>query len=954
MANKKLDLTSPVADGSTANEYDTENTLTSGKLVSWLNKTVEKAYVDFEGSFSGHDGAFSGDLTVGGIINAGGLGIHLEDDELIKYGTGTDYWMNYNLSGTQFLFRSSDVDGGGTDGTLFSVQDGTDDFVFVGDIAAAAAAFTAVSASGIVLTTDATDATSATAASLKTAGGIASAKALWVGTTSRLVGAVTMDAILSVDDTTDTTSGITGSIHTDGGLGIAKALWVATTTRLVGNVTIDAGLLAAGDDQGAIGASGTAFSDLFLASGAVINFSAGDVTLTHSAAKLTWGGDGAVEIDFNSHEMTNVDIDSGAIDNTTIGATTPAAGSFTTGVFSGDTVVDRDGDATTALFSVTGDAGQLRILALQTGGVNRANIRLSSDAESGSNAGSDLQIRMFDDAGSSLGNALTITRATLGAVFAGALTSTGDFDVNTTTFTVAAATGNTVANGTMTALDFVGTIGSTTPAAIKGTTGEFTTSLVLSGTAGAAGMDVNPGSDTDADLITVGVTGAPKLWWDESEDAFVFNTPVIFPDGTKAAPGWSFAGDTDQGMYSDGTGIVVVASNTRGARFQPVSKLLTLPDVGSFDWSSTGDPAVASDVALWRDAAGVLALRKTTAAQTFRVYGTYTDASNYERISIAADGSGGVSIAAETAGTGADNMSLTLTTTGTGGVTSNGNMGIGAAHSANADLKLEAGRLMLKESATPSADSGYGKIYTKTTDKFFFQDGAGVEREVVLSDHASMLFHASETLTVDYANVFNLVDVWSSDGPATISTADQASNQLVFGASRDYRVTHCMEGLINAAAQLIAITVFSIDQTTATITGITAADPGVVTTAAAHGLTENMKVKFTGIVGTMSALNNRIFLVGTVADATHFEIQDLSDTDFDTTGLGYTSDGATAEAISTGSHTHQTYPNNVRTATCGIYEFTATKDDTAELYVANDAGTTDFDMESARMMIHAI
>ena len=40
----------------------------------------------------------------------------------------------------------------------------------------------------------------------------------------------------------------------------------------------------------ALGVSGTAFSDLFLGSGAVVNFNAGDVTLTHSANALTVGG----------------------------------------------------------------------------------------------------------------------------------------------------------------------------------------------------------------------------------------------------------------------------------------------------------------------------------------------------------------------------------------------------------------------------------------------------------------------------------------------------------------------------------------------------------------------------------------------------------------------------------------------------------------------------------------
>lgn len=81
-------------------------------------------------------------------------------------------------------------------------------------------------------------------------------------------------------------------------------------------------------DGVSLGTSALNFSDLFLDSGGVINFDGGDVTLTHSAAKLTWGGDGAVEIDFNNHEMTNVDINSGAIDGTTIGAASAAAGTF--------------------------------------------------------------------------------------------------------------------------------------------------------------------------------------------------------------------------------------------------------------------------------------------------------------------------------------------------------------------------------------------------------------------------------------------------------------------------------------------------------------------------------------------------------------------------------------------------------------------------------------------------
>src|SRR3990167_1133510 len=54
--------------------------------------------------------------------------------------------------------------------------------------------------------------------------------------------------------------------------------------------TIDAGLLISANDGGALGASGTAFSDLFLASGGVINWLAGDVTITHSSNTLAFGG----------------------------------------------------------------------------------------------------------------------------------------------------------------------------------------------------------------------------------------------------------------------------------------------------------------------------------------------------------------------------------------------------------------------------------------------------------------------------------------------------------------------------------------------------------------------------------------------------------------------------------------------------------------------------------------
>jgi len=53
-----------------------------------------------------------------------------------------------------------------------------------------------------------------------------------------------------------------------------------------------------------------------------------------------------------------------------------------------------------------------------------------------------------------------------------------------------------------------------------------------------------------------------------------------------------------------------------------------------FGWSSTGGTENSKDLTIYRDAADTLAQRRTTNAQTFRVYKSYTDASNYSRLAI--------------------------------------------------------------------------------------------------------------------------------------------------------------------------------------------------------------------------------------------------------------------------------------------------------------------------------
>ena len=70
-----------------------------------------------------------------------------------------------------------------------------------------------------------------------------------------------------------------------------------------------------------------------------------------------------------------------------------------------------------------------------------------------------------------------------------------------------------------------------------------------------------------------------------------------------------------------------------------------------------------NDVQLSRDAANTLALRNGANAQTFNLYGTYTDASNYERLSLYFSGSNDFALSTSKAGTGS-NRSLTFETYG--------------------------------------------------------------------------------------------------------------------------------------------------------------------------------------------------------------------------------------------------------------------------------------------------
>ena len=83
----------------------------------------------------------------------------------------------------------------------------------------------------------------------------------------------------------------------------------------------------------------------------------------------------------------------------------------------------------------------------------------------------------------------------------------------------------------------------------------------------------------------------------------------------------------------------------------------------SIGWSNNPSNAHVTgthDLRLWRDGAGTLAQRNGTNAQTSLIYGTYTDASNYRRLSLNMSAAGVAQIVAEGAGTGSAGNELQL------------------------------------------------------------------------------------------------------------------------------------------------------------------------------------------------------------------------------------------------------------------------------------------------------
>lgn len=151
--------------------------------------------------------------------------------------------------------------------------------------------------------------------------------------------------------------------------------------------------------------------------------------------------------------------------------------------------------------------------------------------------------------------------------------------------------------------------------------------LIVGGASGAAGrLAIGAAGTILVGGSTPAWSGAPTL-----SGALTVQGQILAADGSTAAPSISFAnvGSTGLKKQTGSGGLVISSGNVdvvciRNDNFRLGSAIY-------FGWASGSPDTTGSDLTLYRDAADTLAQRRSTNAQSFLLYNTYTDASNYER-----------------------------------------------------------------------------------------------------------------------------------------------------------------------------------------------------------------------------------------------------------------------------------------------------------------------------------
>lgn len=141
--------------------------------------------------------------------------------------------------------------------------------------------------------------------------------------------------------------------------------------------------------------------------------------------------------------------------------------------------------------------------------------------------------------------------------------------------------------------------------------------------------------------------------------------PLFAPNGTVGAPSYAFANSLNTGWYAGANNETWLAINgVASVRF--LGGNVVFPATFALNWSASAAIGSAAELGIGRDAANILGIKNGVNAMGARIYGTFTDVNNYERLAFNTVIGASVEVAAESAGTGSANLDLLLTPKGTG------------------------------------------------------------------------------------------------------------------------------------------------------------------------------------------------------------------------------------------------------------------------------------------------
>lgn len=288
-----------------------------------------------------------------------------------------------------------------------------------------------------------------------------------------------------------------------------------------------------------------------------------------------------------------------------------------------------------------------------------------------------------------------------------------------------------------------------------------TNGIILSDGVGAGGIII----DSEDDTLEIKGSGTLQATFDTSGldlvtgDVYQINGNTVLSATDLGAAvvtsSLTTVGTLNSGGISSGFGNIDVGTST----IDTAGKLLISADGTAVDAVGAITLGASADVALYWD--GSNWINDLGAAGSYYVQKTDLPARMYLRNTVATPAAdvemGAVVFEGEDSGGGdtpygamrayvtddtatSETSYLTFETMTAGTLTEQmridnaGNVGIGLTPTANmTGLALEGGALTLKEITTPTADTNYGKLYTKSDNALYFQDGAGVEHTVTIS-----------------------------------------------------------------------------------------------------------------------------------------------------------------------------------------------------------------------------